>query len=499
MTDPRDDDLVPGFVLGPVIGKGGFATVHRAKQVSLDREVAVKIDSRVTDDARNARRFLREATASSLISSHPHVVSLIDAGTTSDRRPYLAMELCEGGSVAKLLKSHGPLRPADANEVAIAVAGALAAAHEHGILHRDIKPANILIDAYGTPRLGDFGLAALPTPGEELSVTLEALTPAYASPETFERAVPSKAADVWSLGATIYTLITGYSPRRNPDGSSMHVAEIIQHLADPVPAPTHVAHAEPLMRAVWRATAHEPAQRPSAAELRAMLIALRGRLGPGRDVQVHADITQITPEMGAFTGLGNATPASAATQPSPPPSTQPSAPAARPPSTPPATRTHRWVAPVAVATVVVLLASIAGLGAATSWFGLAGPKGTGEQGGDPGTIAWVAPAVGTCYGETQSLDGGVVAEQVPCEQLHTWETFATGTLGDDVASASPEDAKADPAFGQACTKAALDGHTDVAVERLRIEVLPPSPERFADGERRFSCIATSGPRLGSLG
>ncbi|MDO5678550.1 MAG: protein kinase, partial [Propionibacteriaceae bacterium] len=96
--------LVPGYELGLAIGKGGFATVYRGRQVSLDREVAVKIDSRILDDDRNRRRFLREATAAAQVSSHPHVVSLIDAGTTRDNRPYLVMELCDNGSVGQLVK-----------------------------------------------------------------------------------------------------------------------------------------------------------------------------------------------------------------------------------------------------------------------------------------------------------------------------------------------------------------------------------------------------------
>ena len=114
------------------------------------------------------------------------------------------------------------------------MAGALAAAHEKGILHRDIKPSNVLIDPYGIPRLGDFGLAALPAHGDA-SVTLEALTPAYAAPEAFEQVTPSKRADVWALGATLYAVLTGVAPRHNDDGSPQSVAEIIASLYRPLP------------------------------------------------------------------------------------------------------------------------------------------------------------------------------------------------------------------------------------------------------------------------
>ncbi|MDU7360348.1 MAG: protein kinase [Propionibacteriaceae bacterium] len=477
MTTSTSDPVVPGFVLGPVIGKGGFATVYRARQESLDREVAIKIDQRVVDDSRNARRFLRESTAASLISSHPHVVSLIDAGTTRDSRPYLVMELCDGGSVGKLVKKYGPLRPADVNELAIAITEALAAAHEHGILHRDIKPANILIDSYGTPRLGDFGLAALPTPGEELSVTLEALTPAYASPETFERAIPSKAADVWSLGATFYTVLTGQAPRRNPDGSSMTVAEIIKHLETPLPAPTHIAYAQPLMQVIWQVTSYEPSARPTASELRAKLVALRGKLGPGRDVHLHTDITQITPELRSEPG----------------PTTQPEL-------TPSISEPKRrsWVLPIAAAALVAVLAVLGGVGIATNWFGASGEQPAGPESEAPSEIAWAAPAVGMCFDEVFELDDGVTAAEVRCDEQHRWETFATGTLPDDAGSAKPADVRETAAYKETCTKDVLDEFTEVPLERLSIDVLPPTPEKFQAGERRFSCIASSGPRIGSL-
>lgn len=472
------NQLVPGYILGPVIGKGGFATVYRAKQVSVGREVALKIDSRVADDERTTRRFLREATASSLISSHPHVVSLIDAGTTMDKRPYLVMELCSGGSVAKLVKEHGPMKPADVNELAIAVAGALAAAHEGGILHRDLKPANILIDAYGTPRLGDFGLAALPQPGEEMSVTLEALTPAFASPETFERAVPTPASDVWSFGGTLYSILTGSAPRRRADGSPMTVTEIIQHLHEPLPAPTHIPYAEPLMNVLWRATASSPDMRPTAAELRRQFISLRGHLGEGRDVVQGTDVTRIAPELAAGAGRG-LTPSTVGGEPA-------------------GSRPRRWWPPIVVAVVIAALSIGAAFGIATDWFGLA----PGTEEGDPPVIhedvPWVAPAVGTCFGPLLQMEGGVGAETTACEEEHHWETFATGTLADDVASAEPADAKADQAFLDACTEAALEEYTDAALERITVDVLPPTPDRFDEGERRFSCIASTGVRVGSL-
>lgn len=297
--------LIPGYVIGESIGKGGFATVYRAEQVSLHRAVAIKIDSRVLDDTRNQRRFLREATASALISSHPHVVSLIDAGTTRDNRPFLVMELCDNGSVGQLVRRDGPMTAADVLELGIAISSALAAAHECGILHRDIKPGNILIDPYGTPRLGDFGLAAIAAPGEEASVTLEALTPAYAAPEAFEHNPPTKRGDVWALGATLYAILTGLSPRHRDDGTPQSVTEMISSLYQPLPEVRTVSNAELLMRVIRKATSPRPELRfGDGAQLHAALLELRGKLGAAHAVLPGSDITRIVPQAQRFSPVG---------------------------------------------------------------------------------------------------------------------------------------------------------------------------------------------------
>ncbi|GAB3868685.1 hypothetical protein GCM10027610_126430 [Dactylosporangium cerinum] len=171
-----------------VFARGGYATVYRATQESVGREVAVKVENRTLETDRDRRRFLREARAAGRMSSHPHVVDLFDAGVTELGHPYLIMELCDG-SYAERMKDT-PLTAAEARDVGFKIADALADAHALGVLHRDVKPANILFSRFGEPALADFGLAILAEWRDE-SMTLDTLTPAYAPPETFRQSPPA--------------------------------------------------------------------------------------------------------------------------------------------------------------------------------------------------------------------------------------------------------------------------------------------------------------------
>ncbi|RRD48536.1 serine/threonine protein kinase [Arachnia propionica] len=216
-----------------MLGRGGFAIVYEGEQVSLRRPVAVKVDSRPLTDERNRRRFQREMQATSRISAHPHVVTLIDTGMLPDGRPYLVMERCDGGSLADVVKD-GPMPALEAVRVVEAVSRALGAAHAAGVLHRDIKPGNILLDSYGAPRLSDFGIAAIQRADSGATATLGALTPAYAPPEAFSEVEPTAAGDVWSMAAVLLRLLTGRGPRSGPDGRSLKLSAIMQSLLTPV-------------------------------------------------------------------------------------------------------------------------------------------------------------------------------------------------------------------------------------------------------------------------
>ena len=178
------------------IARGGFAIVWQARQESLNRLVAVKVDERKLDSDAEQRRFLREAGAAGRMSGHPGIVTVHDAGLLGDDRPFLVMELCPGGSLTRWMTQDPRPSQRRVRDVGVRIADALSAAHLLGVLHRDVKPANILIDAYNNAGLADFGLATLIDPDTPLSETVEAITPAYAPPEVFAKKPLTEYADV---------------------------------------------------------------------------------------------------------------------------------------------------------------------------------------------------------------------------------------------------------------------------------------------------------------
>jgi serine/threonine protein kinase len=264
---------VPGYEAYDVLGQGGFATVHRARQLAVGREVALKIDNRVLGNERDRRRFLREVSAAGHLSGHPNVIHLYDAGTLPDGRPYLVSELCPGGSLDAVLHRQGALAPAQVRQIGVGIADALSAAHGAGVLHRDVKPANILVNRYGVAGLSDFGLASILDADGVQSATREALTPAFAAPEAFELADPAPTADVYSLAATLYALLCGQPPRFSA-GMRPSIATIMRLHREPVPDIVGVPRE--LVDILRAGLVADPAQRlPSAAALRDALAMAR--------------------------------------------------------------------------------------------------------------------------------------------------------------------------------------------------------------------------------
>ncbi len=193
------------------IARGGMGIVYRARQVSLNRLVAVKV-LLAPQFARDTQRFRREAEMAASLN-HPNIVSIYEVGE-HDGQPYFSMELIEGRSLADLSRDQ-PLGTRRAAELTKTIAEAVHFAHERHLLHRDLKPSNVLVDAFDAPHVTDFGLAKRSDGDADLTLTGQVLgTPNYMPPEQAEaKGRPSGVAgDVYSLGAILYHLLTGRAP-----------------------------------------------------------------------------------------------------------------------------------------------------------------------------------------------------------------------------------------------------------------------------------------------
>jgi uncharacterized RDD family membrane protein YckC/tRNA A-37 threonylcarbamoyl transferase component Bud32 len=217
------------YVIRERLGSGGFASVYRAYDPGLDREVALKVlHAHLYGDTNVRERFIREGRALARVR-HPNIVVVHEAGE-ADGAAFLAMELIEGDGLDDILASNGPFQLGEVIRIANQVSDALAAVHARGLVHRDIKPANILIER-GTARamLLDLGVA------RDLSnVTIAGDwivgTPGYMAPEQITGADVTSRTDVYQLGATVYCLLAGRPPF---EGDTMRVLNAIQHEAPP--------------------------------------------------------------------------------------------------------------------------------------------------------------------------------------------------------------------------------------------------------------------------
>ena len=274
--------LAGRYRLDARIGSGGFATVFRARDLRLDRDVAVKVllANHATDPVL-AARFDREARVLAAVS-HPNVVAIHDVAPgdpATGGEPFLVMDLCNGGSLAdRLAASETGVLPPDALIPALVdVATGLAALHARGIVHRDLKPSNVLLSD-GQARIADLGIAAA-GPSELTAAGTTVGTLAYLAPEQLAGQPASPASDVHALGALAFLGLTGRLPR--PAGS---VAAIVAASARPVEpvsgvAPTLGSAFDP---AIAQALARDQSQRPTATEFGTMLGAAleRWRLEP---------------------------------------------------------------------------------------------------------------------------------------------------------------------------------------------------------------------------
>lgn len=222
--------VLPGYNYVRPLGSGGFADVFLYEQDMPRRVVAIKV---LVDDAINPevlRTFNAETDTLARLSSHPAIVTIHHASISADGRPYFVMEYCPDNMSARYKKE--PLPVAEVLDTGVRIAAALETAHRSGVLHRDIKPSNILLTAMGSPALADFGIAAAITRSDD-EPEVFAMSIPWSSPEVLQgEQTGSVAAEVWSLGATLYTLLAGRAPFELPSGEKIsrdqHKARIVK-------------------------------------------------------------------------------------------------------------------------------------------------------------------------------------------------------------------------------------------------------------------------------
>jgi serine/threonine protein kinase len=267
------------------LGRGAMGVTYKAFDTVLHLAVALKvIDARIAADPNARKRFLREARAAARLR-HQNVASVFYYGTRkSDGQNFYAMELVDGESLEAHLRRRGPLSPALALEVITQVANALVAAEAHGVVHRDIKPANLMLVERPelTIKVIDFGLAkAVAAAGSE-AITRGGFvgTPAFASPEQFTGTGVDIRSDLYSLGITLWQMLTGQTPFRGE-----YAQVLYQHQQAPLPLEHLEAVPKPVVALLELLLEKDPARRfQNPAELLKAIPVIRGAIQEGRDV-----------------------------------------------------------------------------------------------------------------------------------------------------------------------------------------------------------------------
>ncbi|MCF1600371.1 serine/threonine-protein kinase [Streptomyces muensis] len=266
--DPGTGRLIAGrYRLLGKLGHGGMGTVWRAKDETVDREVAVK-EPRVPDhlperERANAfERMRREARAAARLD-HPAVVNVHDVAVV-DGQPWIVMELVQGRSLGDALQE-GTLGARDAARIGLEVLGALEAAHAAGILHRDVKPDNVMLGRHDRVVLTDFGIAQIEGETNLTDTGGFVGSPEYIAPERVLGQRPGPASDLWSLGVVLYAATEGVSPFRRSNTPAT-----LQSVLNAAPAPPAAAQG-PLAEAINGLLQKDPARRPDAARTRALL------------------------------------------------------------------------------------------------------------------------------------------------------------------------------------------------------------------------------------
>jgi len=272
---PVDDLLgkrVGGYLILQVLGEGGMGKVYKARQIAMDRLVALKVLSpKVTRDESFIEAFKQEAKVAGQLN-HPNVVSVHDFGRTDEGIYYLSMEFVQGENVQQILDRKGKLTTDESVVIVSQVAKALRYAHEKAIIHSDIKPQNILLDRNsGTVKLADLGLAKYFGKGSfDHKADTVMGTPYYMSPEQATKSRVDARTDIYSLGATFFHMVTG----RPPFDGETPLTILTKHVTEDVPSPRKydITISPRIANLIMWMMAKNPEDRPSSiAEVEAEL------------------------------------------------------------------------------------------------------------------------------------------------------------------------------------------------------------------------------------
>ena len=277
MADLAGRLIASRYLVQSLVASGGMASVYRARDSVLEREVALKIiHPHLATDKSFVEKFRREAKMAAKLS-HPNLVNVFDQGTDGEIT-FLVMEFVPGITLRDAMNDFGLLDASRTLEIIEPLTAGLAAAHSAGILHRDLKPENIFLDDNGNVKLGDFGLARAITQHTETGSVVG--TVAYLSPELVTRGQADARSDIYSLGVMIFEMLTG----RQPFEGEQAVQIAYQHANDRIPAPSSVKPGVPplLDEIVLWATARNPKDRPAnARELLPVIKRARSDLARG--------------------------------------------------------------------------------------------------------------------------------------------------------------------------------------------------------------------------
>jgi eukaryotic-like serine/threonine-protein kinase len=273
---PAVGDVLAGrYRVDAVLGAGGMATVYRATDLRLERDVAVKVlIPNLARDPSFAERFDREARLLASVN-HPSIAEVFDVepgDPEAGREPFYVMELCNGGSLADRIEKSGRVDPGELVPLILAVAAGLGELHGNGLVHRDVKPANILFTG-GRPKLADFGLTRGDRRPEYPTLTEAGTaigTPAYMAPELVGGGRATFASDVYALAATTFHALTGRAPRQ-----SETLTGLVTTIAEPIPMASAIAPTlgTSFDAVLGRALAADPADRPGLNAFTAGLVA----------------------------------------------------------------------------------------------------------------------------------------------------------------------------------------------------------------------------------